>query len=337
MAMRAAVLHAYGPPTALGVGDVPVPSISANQVLVKTVCTSVNAADAKQRAGNLVKVVKHKFPLVLGQDFSGVVVEVGSACSRLRRGDWVYGATAPRNGCTAEFIAVYEREATVKPDGISWACAAAAPTVACTAFRGICSLGCAKPGQSVLVLGAAGGVGYAAIRLARRIGCRVWGTCSPANFEALRSAGVEPIDYHSAIGLAPESLDLVLDAVGGDDYYHACLPLLRKGGQFVTAVGPVRHGGATLVTWGQILKTAAVLIPRLAANMWASRPYRIFLSFDAADLRDAELEAHAASGDLVRISPTEYAIDTLAAAHAQCETQHSEGKMVVRIAGDPKP
>jgi len=245
------------------------------------------------------------------------------------------GSTAPRNGCTAEFIAVYEREATVKPNGMSWAAAAATPTVACTAYRGICSLGRAKAGDSVLVLGAAGGVGYAAVRLARRIGCKVWGTCSPKNFEVLRLAGVTPIDYSGPLGLERESLDMVLDAVGGDDYYQACLPLLRRSGLFVTAVGPVRHGGSTLVTYAQIFKTAGVLITRLAANLWASRPYRIFLAFDAADLRRPELEAHATSGELVRIAPTEYSIETLSAAHAQCESQHSDGKMVVRIVPDP--
>ena len=69
--MRAALLDAYGPPTAFRAGELPVPSIAADQLLVRVVCTSVNAADTKQRAGNLIKVVKHEFPLVLGQDFSG--------------------------------------------------------------------------------------------------------------------------------------------------------------------------------------------------------------------------------------------------------------------------
>ena len=121
------------------------------------------------------------------------------------------------------------------------------------------------------------------------------------------------------------------------DYYHACLPLLRRGGFFITAVGPIRHGGSQPVTYAQMLRSASVLIPRLAANLWASRQYKIFLSFDASDLRDTELKTHAASGELVRIAPTEYSMETLAAAHAKCESQHSEGKMVVRIAPDPTP
>jgi NADPH:quinone reductase-like Zn-dependent oxidoreductase len=333
--MRAMILPCYGPADALELANVPVPSIADEQVLVRVVATSVNPADCKQRSGNLAKVANHNFPVVLGQDFSGIVVRCGRACSRLQIGDAVFGATAPRNGCSAEYVAAYEAEATRIPDGLSWAQAAAAPTVVCTAYHGLLMVGKLQAAQAVLVHGASGGVDFAAARLAVLLGCRVWGTCSPANIEALRSAGVAPLNYANSDfdrTLEDSSLDLVLDTVGGDDYYHRSLRLLRRSGRYVTAVGPVRHGGSTPVTYGVMLRTAATLLPRLAGNALVRRTYHIFLSFDAADLRKEIVLRHV--GALVRLSPRRFQLAELAAAHRMSETNHSDGKLVVRILSD---
>jgi NADPH:quinone reductase-like Zn-dependent oxidoreductase len=334
--MRAMILPSYGSADALQlVTDLPVPCFSDNQVLVRVVATSVNPADCKQRSGNLAKVLAHAFPIVLGQDFSGIVVRCGPLCSRLQVGDAVFGATAPRNGCSADYVAAYEAEATQIPEGISWSQAAAAPTVVCTAYRGLITIGHLKPGQAVLVHGASGGVGFASARLAVEFGCRVWGTCSQANIEALRSAGVSPLDYTTADFervLGNSSLDLVLDTVGGDDYYSRSLPLLRRGGRYVTAVGPVRHGGSTPVTYGAVLHTAATLIPRIACHAVARRTYHIFLSFDASDLRQEIVLRHVAA--LVRLSPRQFTLAQLAQAHQVSETNHAGGKLVIRILSD---
>ena len=100
--MRAAVAEAYGAASSvLTVIDMPVPRISGDQMLVRVHATSVNPADAKQRSGNLKLVMKHRFPLVLGQDFAGVVESIGEKVKEFKVGDEVYGCTAPRNGCSA--------------------------------------------------------------------------------------------------------------------------------------------------------------------------------------------------------------------------------------------
>jgi len=334
--MRAMIIPAYGPADAFQLAtNLPVPCISDDQVLIRVVCTSANPADCKQRSGNLAKVVAHTFPVVLGQDFSGIVVGCGRLCSRLRVGDAVFGATAPRNGCSAEYVAAFEAEATRIPENLSWAQAAAAPTVVCTAYRGLIGVGKLKAGGAVLVHGASGGVGFASARLAVELGCKVWGTCSHANTETLRSAGVIPLDYTAADFervIEDASLDLVMDAVGGDDYYTRSLPLLRRGGRYVTAVGPVRHGGSTPVTYGVMLRTAATLLPRLARNALALRTYHIFLSFNASDLRQEIVLRHVAA--LVRLSPRELQLEQLAQAHQMSETHHSDGKLVIRILSD---
>ena len=107
----------------------------------------------------------------------------------------MFGCTAPRNGCSAQFVAVFERETAPKPAGLSWIEAAALPTVAATAYRGVVTMGKASALQRVLIHGCAGGVGSAMAMIARSRGCNVWGTCSPSNAEYLKSIGVCPLDY----------------------------------------------------------------------------------------------------------------------------------------------
>jgi NADPH:quinone reductase-like Zn-dependent oxidoreductase len=242
--MRAAVAHTYGPPTVLSVQQVPLPAIRPDQVLIKVAHAAVNPPDCKQRSGNLKMVMKHKFPLVLGQDFAGTVEAVGSACTRLKVGDEVYGTTGPDGrGTYAELVAAFERETTLKPADLTWPLAAATPTAAATAYRGVIKIGSAKPGNRVLVHGASGSVGSAAAQIAVAMGCSVVGTCSTHNLEYIRSLGVEPHDYSGALDVYPaSSFDLIFDAVGGDEHYRRSLPLLKSSGRYVSAVGPVMHG-----------------------------------------------------------------------------------------------
>ena len=108
--MQASVIQEYGAPTNLQLATVPKPMPSAKYlILVKVAFTTVNPADTKQRAGNLKLVVKHQFPVSFGQDFAGTV-EAAPPTSRFKAGDHVYGCTAPRNGCGAEFVCVAVRQ-----------------------------------------------------------------------------------------------------------------------------------------------------------------------------------------------------------------------------------
>ena len=97
--MTAAVAPTYGPPSVFELQQIPVPAVAADQLLVRVRATCVNPADAKQRSGNLKLVMKHAFPLVLGQDFAGVVEQVGARCTRFKVGDEVFGSTAKLGGC----------------------------------------------------------------------------------------------------------------------------------------------------------------------------------------------------------------------------------------------
>ena len=315
------------------------PSVDSKfPLLIRIVAPTVNPADAKQRSGNLKLVVKHNFPVALGQDFAGYI-EAAPDGSRFKKGDRVYGCTAPRNGCSAEFVAVAEDECAHFPDGLDWAEAAATPTSVCTAYRGVVTIGGVTAGQIVLVHGAAGGVGTAACQLAIARQCTVFGTCSEANRAYLSSLGVTPLNYSrlaeelNGVGVGCEHFDLVIDAVGGDDIYRLSLPLLKPRGKYVSAVGPVRNGGSEPITFGTILASMRILLPRLlVAALWPRRRYHLYLSFAVGDLRCQELdELIKARKVLPRLDPKQFELKELAAAHAKCETHHSDGRIVVRV------
>lgn len=331
----------YGRPEVLKSIELPMPRPTPDQVLVRVTATSVNPADCKQRSGNLKRVVKHSFPCVLCQDFSGYVVQVGAKCSKFKVGDKIYGSTAPRNGCAAEYVAVYEREAAVVPESLDLAEAATVPTVGCTAYKGMILLGQVRPGQRVLVHGASGGVGAAAVQIACAAGCVVWGTCSARNRDYVQSLGATALDYNTSFEtqLDPHSFDLVFDSVGGDEYYRRSQVLLSRGcgrgGQYITAVGPVLHGGSEEVTYGQMLGTAFTLGPRMVGNVFASQKYKLYLGFETEVLD--KVSAMISTGQLsIRRDPEEFTLESLEKAHVKCETNHTNGKLLVLVSAAPQ-
>ena len=129
-------------------------------------------------------------------------------------------------------------------------------------------------------------------------------------------------------------MDLVYDSVGGDDLYRVSRPLLRRGGKYVTAVGPIRHGGSEPVTVRTILWTIATLVPRFIAHgLWRRDKFVMHLDFDTAELDTPRLAAMIEAGQLrVRADPQVFDLASLGKAHAKVETNHSSGRVVVAVA-----
>merc|ERR1712187_379131 len=130
--------------------------------------------------------------------------------------------------------------------------------------------------------------------------------------------GVEALRYDAAFeeSLPLESFDLVYDAVGGDEQYRRSRGLLKAGGKYISAVGPVLHGGSEPITLRTILWTASVLVPRLLLNTFASRRYSLYLSFDVADLGTDDLREMIESGKLqVRLAHERFTLESLGQAH----------------------
>jgi NADPH:quinone reductase-like Zn-dependent oxidoreductase len=249
--MKAAVCDRYGPPEVLRVTDVPRPNPAPDEILVRVRASTVNSSDWYVRSGVrrsplavqvpfrlLVGLRRPRMP-VLGLVLAGEVAEAGSAVTRFHAGDRVWAFTKFRFGAYAEYACVKEGSTVaLTPAGASDEDAAA------VLYGGLMAMhylrrGGIRSGQRVLVYGASGAVGVAAVQLATHAGAEVTGVCGPANAELVASLGATSVlDYTSTDSLPPgTTFDLVLDAVGkrrGSALKAACRRALAPGGRYVS-------------------------------------------------------------------------------------------------------
>jgi len=210
------------------------------------VAVGVNPVDWKIREGALRDVLPHSFPIILGWDVAGIVDELGEGTSRLRKGDKVFACARKavvQWGTWAEFVAVAETSAAILPPRLLFEEAASVPLAALTAHQALARAS-VRPGDTVLVHAAAGGVGHFAVQLARGIGARVYGTAGTTNQEFVLGLGAAgAIDYtredfrEALRRFCPEGVDVVLDCVGGETLARS-FDALRPLGRLVSIVDP---------------------------------------------------------------------------------------------------
>ncbi len=234
--MKAAVVEHRG--DAGSIKEIPAPQPGRNDVLVRVVAAGVNPIDWKRRDDP-----ETPLPLVLGQDFAGIVREIGDRVTRYSRGQRIFGI-ARRHGTFAEYTLVPQDDRAQPiakiPDDVGDADAAALPTAGTTALAAIEALNVEK-GTSLLVLGATGGVGGFAVQIAHDRGARVIGTARSSNERLARSFGVDDfIAYDKEdVGerLRGRPVDAVLDLVDDADTIKRLRELIREGGRIVSTVG----------------------------------------------------------------------------------------------------
>lgn len=249
--MRAAVYDNYTrDPDDVTVREVAEPKLFPGSVLVEVKAAGVNPVDWKAMAGYLDGIITPIFPVIPGWDVAGVVVAVGPDTPEYAVGDEVMAYARKdmlADGTFAERVAVPARSVARKPAGLSWEQAGGLPLAGATALRVLDSLG-DLDGATLLVHGAAGGVGSLAVQIAVARGARVIGTASEPNHEYLRSLGAEPVTYGDGVAdrilsVAGGPVDAVADFVGGQ--LDTTLAVLRDGGRHASiADGSVaEHGG----------------------------------------------------------------------------------------------
>ena len=204
--MKAVQYDEFGDPEVLHVAEVEEPHAGAGQIRVAVKGASVNAFDWKKLSG----MVGGDLPIIPGSDVAGVVDEVGEGVTDVAVGDEVFGNAVGGGAAEHALMSQY----AIKPAALSWEEAAGMPVAVETSVRALDLLG-VEPGQTVLVNGAAGGVGTAAVQFARARGARVIGTASASNHDFLRSLGVEPTIYGDGLvervrELAPDGVDRAL-------------------------------------------------------------------------------------------------------------------------------
>lgn len=237
--MRAFAIDRFGDPGSLR--DLPVPATGLDDVLIRVHAAGVNPIDVKIRDGK--KVVAAPLPHILGQDAAGVVVRVGGSVSAYKEGDEVYGAFWLA-GAFAEYTNVTLAKAVIahKPASLDFERAAALPTPALAALAAMRAVN-VQPDETLLVVGATGGVGSYAVQLAARNGSNVLVTARKEAEEYVRAIGARDVfdhtreDFVSAVKAAhPNGIDAVVDVVSGRDALDNVSTVLRPGGRLATTV-----------------------------------------------------------------------------------------------------
>jgi len=309
MNTRAIVINAYGGKEELAEAKVELPALEPDQILVKTAATSINPIDWKLREGYLKQMFPWQFPIILGWDIAGEVVEVGADVSDFNIGDAIYARpeTTPF-GTYADYAIVDATLAALKPSNQTFAEAAAVPLAGLTAYQALFDHGDLKAGQKVLIHAGAGGVGTYAIQLAKAAGAYVITTASPRNHELLRTLGAdEVIDYHTTdFETTLSDIDLVFDTMGGD-VQRKSYTVLKPNGRLVTilsvedeAAGKEKNITAKAIwlrTNGEQLKELAALIEdgKVKSVIGATFPLTVQGIYDAHALS----ETHHAVGKIV--------------------------------------
>jgi NADPH:quinone reductase-like Zn-dependent oxidoreductase len=300
--MKAVRFDNYGGIDVLRVADVPVPEPGQGEVLVKMKAASINPGEAKIREGLMHARWPATFPSGEGSDLAGIVTKLGVGVQAVTAGDEVIGFTN-RRASHAEYAIVEAQNLTRKPANVSWEVAGALPIAGSTAYASVRAVSL-KPGDTVAVSGAAGGVGSIAVQLARRAGAEVIGIASPANHEWLTAHGIKPVAYGD--GLAGQLHETRIDAFideHGSGYVKLAIEL------------------------GVAADRINTIIDFAAAQQYGVKSEGSQAALNAAML--AELAALVAAGELeVPIAAT-FPLADVRAAFKLLEQGHTRGKIVL--------
>ncbi|WP_246943726.1 NADP-dependent oxidoreductase [Bacillus pinisoli] len=310
--MKAIVIEEYGDKDVLVERDIDTPHITDDQVLVEVHATSINPIDWKVRAGYLKEMLPFEFPIILGWDAAGVIVEAGSNVTDFKVGDRVFTRPATTNrGTYAEYLSVDAHLLAKMPDEMSFEEAAAFPLAGLTAWQCLVDFGNIQKGDKVLIHAGAGGVGIFAIQIAKSIGAYVATTASEKNIEFLTSLGAdEVINYNeNDFSEVLNGFDLVLDSMGGD-IQSKSYKVLKENGKLVSIVQPPSEEEAA------------------SFNVQAGF---VWLEPNGKQLQQlAELYVEGKVKPVID-STFDFTEQSLKDAHSLSETHHARGKIIIRI------
>ncbi len=332
--IKAFVVDRYGREDRMRSCDVPLPEVQDDDVLVQIHAAGVNPLDSKIRNGEFKLILPYQLPLILGNEFAGVVVRVGARVQRFKPGDEVYARPAKdRIGTFAEFIAVNEDDVAIKPAGLTMEEAASIPLVGLTAWQALVDIAQLKRGQKVLIHAGAGGVGTFAIQLAKHIGAEVATTTSTTNVDLAKSLGADiVIDYKKEhFEKVLRDVDVVLNSLDGETLTKS-LQVLKPGGKLISISGPPDPSFARDLRLGRMLELVMSLlsfrIRRLARRHQVDYSF-LFMRASGDQLRQIAslIEAGAIRPVVDRVLPFE----STRAAMAYVETGRAKGKVVVKV------
>lgn len=313
--MKAAIINQFGSPEVFEVTNIPKLEIKSNQLLIRVDAVSINPIDWKQRKGNHKLILGSPFPIVLGYDVCGKVVETGSEITKFKKGDQVFGVLDNKyGGALAEFAVGHENCFASKPENISDAEAAAFPMASLTALQALRDKAGLQKGQSVLILGASGGVGHMAVQIAQLMGAKVIAVASGTSKGFVEQFQPDEfVDYKSQNVLSlKQKVDVFFD-VAGIYSFPKCKHLLNPGGVYINTLPRPKILIHKILQWFTQGKKAKTLL----------------MKHNEHDLQQIKqwIEANKIKVTIDR----SFKLDEISAAHAFAQQGHSKGKNVVLI------
>lgn len=324
--MQAITYHRYGTPDVLALEDIPKRTPGDDEVLIAVRAASVNPYDWHFLRGTprfvrlFMGVGGPRFP-GLGADVAGVVESAGAKVTRFKPGDVVFGAG---RGAFAQYACARERHLARMPEGVSFEQAASLPIAGITALQALRDRARVLPEQSVLINGAAGGVGTFAVQIAKILGAQVTGVCSAHNIGLVQSIGADfTIDYtREDFTRSLDRYDAIFDLVGNRKLKEM-RRVLRAKGVYVGCGGGGPERGSGELLWG-MLRTM------LAKPFVSQRLTSVLAKVNTDDL--AQLGAWVAEGKLRPVLDRSYALAQTAEAVRYVETCHARGKVTIAVA-----
>jgi NADPH:quinone reductase-like Zn-dependent oxidoreductase len=313
--MKAVRIHDFGGSDVLTYEEVDLPEPSDDELLVRVRAASASPVDWKMREGYVLRQMGTPMPTILGRDYAGDVVAVGANVTGFAVGDPVFGRVLRlHTGCYSDYITVTPDEVVPKPASLDYEEAAAVPHSGLTAWQALVETANLAPGQTVLIHGAAGGVGSYAVQMVKALGARAIGTASSNNLEFLRELGAdEVIDYNATrFEDVVSDVDVVLDTRGGETQERSW-QVIKPGGILVT-----------LVFWAPTSLEAAAA-RGVRAEMISRRPDRENLHAIAALIEEGRIRP---------IVSDVLPLHRISEAHDRLEDDHVRGKIVMKMEPD---
>jgi len=313
--MKAIVIRHFGTKEALEPAETPDPDPDEDELLVRIHAFSINPIDWKLRNGLARRAMGKKFPIILGQDFSGEVISVGSQVGDYEIGDLVFGTVNPLKGkgAYAELIAAPARNVATLPANMTFEEAAALPTAGLAALQALRDKGGIRTGMDVLINGAAGGVGHYAVQIAKFFGADVTAVCGPENLDFATDLGADQaLDYTKVDFTKQKSrYDIIFDTFGNLKFSE-CIPVLQPKGVFITTKSSLGH------------------FMQMLLNLFTAKKFRtLVMDIEEDDLWELKkmAEAEQIRSHVEHIFP----FDQVKEAQALSESAHLRGKIVVNV------
>jgi len=332
--MKAFILDRYGKNAALRLGEAPEPKLQDDDILVEVHAAALNPLDSKVRDGAFKPILPYRPPLILGHDVAGKVVRVGAKVRAFKPGDEIYAR--PRDGqigTFAEFVAVNEADAALKPKNLSMEEAASIPLVGLTVWQVFVERAKLQKGQKVFIQAGSGGVGAFAIQLAKHLGASVATTTSTANIELVRSLGADVvIDYrNNDFEKVLSGYDVVLNSLDGQTLEKS-LDVLKPGGELISISGPPDPQFAKAAGLNGVLQLVMGLLSRgVRKKAKARRASYSFLFMRADGQQLGKITTLIEAGIIKPVVDRVFPFQALNEAMAYVDSGRAKGKVVIKV------